>query len=151
MDADIRRNRAAAADSAFHRLATYGSLGPGRPNDHQLDGLEGRWLEGFVYGRLVDAGWGASFGFPALILDPEGTAIHVHVFESVDLPAHWSRLDDFEGSSYQRVVTKVHTPTGAVDSCIYVLGAQDGWDVEARIEIAGPHKINIERPTASLR
>jgi Gamma-glutamyl cyclotransferase, AIG2-like len=78
-----------------------------------------------VYGRLVDAGWGASLGFPALILDPEGTIIHVHVFESVDLPAHWSRLDDFEGSSYQGVVTTVHMPTGEVDSHIYVLGAQD--------------------------
>ena len=115
----------AAADSAFHRLATYGTLGPGRPNDHQLDGLGGRWLEGYVYGRLVDAGWGASLGFPALIIDPRGSAIQVQVFESVDLPAHWTRLDDFEGPSYQRVATTVHTPTGDVDSCIYVLEARD--------------------------
>jgi gamma-glutamylcyclotransferase (GGCT)/AIG2-like uncharacterized protein YtfP len=125
MVADSPRNQVAAEYTALHRLATYGTLGPGGPNDHQLDGLEGRWLEGDVDGRLVAAGWGASLGFPALILTSDGSAIHVHVFESVDLPAHWSRLDDFEGPGYQRVETTVHTSGGDVDSYIYVLGEQD--------------------------
>jgi gamma-glutamylcyclotransferase (GGCT)/AIG2-like uncharacterized protein YtfP len=124
MDAGSPRNDAATTHTAIHRLATYGSLVPGQLNDHELDGLEGRWLEGHVYGRLVDAGWGASLGFPALILDPAGSAIRVHVFESIDLPAHWSRLDDFEGPGYERVVTTVHTAAGEVDASIYVLGAQ---------------------------
>jgi gamma-glutamylcyclotransferase (GGCT)/AIG2-like uncharacterized protein YtfP len=124
MDAGGPRNDPATTHTAIHRLATYGSLAPGRLNDHELGKLEGRWLEGHVYGRLVDAGWGASLGFPALILDPAGSAIQVHVFESIDLPAHWSRLDDFEGPGYQRVVTTVHTPAGEVDASIYVLGAQ---------------------------
>ena len=115
----------AAEHTALHRLAAYGTLGPGGPNDHQLDGLQGRWLEGYVNGRLVAEGWGASLGFPALILSSEGRAIPVHVFESVDLPAHWTRLDDFEGPGYQRVVTTVRTPSGDVDSYIYVLGEQD--------------------------
>jgi len=106
-------------------LATYGTLAPGRPNHHVLDGLEGRWLEGHVYGTLVDAGWGASLGYPALILDPDGSAVDVDVFESVDLPAHWSRLDEFEGPGYQRVVTTVRMPAGDVDASIYVLGVQD--------------------------
>ena len=103
------------------RLATYGTLAPGRPNHHQLDGLDGRWFEGIVHGTLIDAGWGAGLGYPALILDPHGTAIDVHVFESSDLPAHWSRLDRFEGPGYQRVATTVHTPTGDVQASIYVL------------------------------
>ncbi len=38
-------------------LATYGTIAPGRPNHHQLDGLEGRWLAGQVNGMLVDACW----------------------------------------------------------------------------------------------
>src|SRR5215207_3414357 len=114
-----------AEHTALHRLAAYGTLGPGGPNDHQLDGLQGRWLEGYVNGRLVAEGWGASLGFPALILSSGGPAIPVHVFESVDLPAHWTHLDDFEGPGYQRVVTTVHTPSGDVDSYIYVLGEQD--------------------------
>ena len=105
----------------LHRLATYGTLAPGRPNHHQLDGLAGRWLEGHVRGALVEAGWGADLGFPALVLDPAGPAVAVHVFESADLPAHWPRLDEFEGPGYERVVCTVHTPGGDVSASIYVL------------------------------
>ncbi len=123
MDADSQRG--VGPDAALYRLATYGTLAPGRPNHHQLAGLDGRWLEGLVYGALVDAGWGASLGYPALVLDTHGTAIGVHVFESVDLPAHWSRLDEFEGPGYQRVATTVRTPTGDVQASIYVLRAQE--------------------------
>jgi gamma-glutamylcyclotransferase (GGCT)/AIG2-like uncharacterized protein YtfP len=115
------------ANTALHRLATYGSLAPGRPNQHQLDGLEGRWFAGYVNGMLVHAGWGAGLGYPALVLDPDGSDIKVDVFESVDLPAHWERLDAFEGAGYQRVVTFVRTSTGDVEASIYVL-------VEARSE-----------------
>jgi gamma-glutamylcyclotransferase (GGCT)/AIG2-like uncharacterized protein YtfP len=125
MDVDNQRDNGAAPEVALHCLATYGTLAPGRPNHQQLDGLDGRWLEGQVYGTLVDEGWGASLGYPALILDPHGSAIDVHVFESGDLPAHWSRLDDFEGPGYQRVVTTVSTPAGDVDASIYVLGVRN--------------------------
>jgi gamma-glutamylcyclotransferase (GGCT)/AIG2-like uncharacterized protein YtfP len=111
--------------AALHRLATYGTLAPGRPNHHQLDGLDGRWLEGQVYGRLIKAGWGASLGYPALVLDPQGTAIDVLVFESADLPAHWARLDHFEGPGYQRVATTVHTPAGDLEASIYTLRVQN--------------------------
>ena len=82
---------------------------------------DGRWLTGHVDGILVDAGWGASLGYPALVLDSAGSAIAVDVFESIDLPAHWARLDAFEGPGYQRVVTTVRTSTGDVDASIYVL------------------------------
>jgi len=105
-------------------LATYGTLAPGRPNHHLLDGLEGRWLNGHVYGTVADAGWGAGLGYPALILHPDGSPVDVHVFESVDLAAHWSRLDDFEGPGYQRVVTTVHMQAGDADASIYVLRVQ---------------------------
>jgi len=121
MDADSQPER----DAALHRLVTYGTLAPGHPNHHQLDGLEGRWSNGQIYGTLVGAGWGASLGYPAMILDPEGSAIDVQIFESSDLPAHWSRLDDFEGPGYQRVVTTVRTLAGDVDASIYVLRVQD--------------------------
>ena len=93
-----------------HRLATYGTLAPGRPNHHHLDGLRGRWFEGHVHGTLVDAGWGAALGFPALILDPDAPVIDVHVFESADLPAHWAHLVEFEGPGYERIPATIHTP-----------------------------------------
>ena len=121
MAADGKQDTASPASGAHHRLATYGSLAPGRPNSHQLDALDGHWLQGQVYGRLIDGGWGAGLGYPALILDPDGSAISVQVFDSMDLPDHWSRLDDFEGPGYSRVVTTVRTPAGDVEACIYVL------------------------------
>jgi gamma-glutamylcyclotransferase (GGCT)/AIG2-like uncharacterized protein YtfP len=121
MDADSQRSSAAASECALHRLATYGSLAPTGPCHHQLDGLEGRWLEGHVHGRLVNAGWGAGLGYPALILDPMGPGIAVQVFESVDLPGNWSRLDDFEGPGYQRILTSVRTLAGDVEAFIYSL------------------------------
>jgi gamma-glutamylcyclotransferase (GGCT)/AIG2-like uncharacterized protein YtfP len=110
---------------ALRRLATYGTLAPGRPNEHQLAAMDGRWLAGQVYGTLVDAGWGAGMGYPALVLDRHGTAVDVHVFESADLPAHWSRLDEFEGPGYERVVTTVHTAGGDLEASIYVLRVPD--------------------------
>jgi gamma-glutamylcyclotransferase (GGCT)/AIG2-like uncharacterized protein YtfP len=112
-----------ASTEALYRLVAYGTLAPGRPNHHQLDGLDGRWLTGQIYGRLLDAGWGAGLGYPALILDPDGPAISVHVFDSRDLPDHWSRLDDFEGPGYERVVATVSTPEGDLNASIYVLRA----------------------------
>ena len=117
------RSEAPASD-ARHRLATYGSLAPGRPNHHQLDGLEGRWSRGHVRGTLVNAGWGAGLGYPALVLDPAGPAVEVDVFESTSLPAHWSRLDEFEGPGYARVATTVATGWGHLDAFIYVLRSE---------------------------
>ncbi|MEV4417669.1 gamma-glutamylcyclotransferase family protein [Catellatospora sp. NPDC049609] len=104
-----------------HRLATYGTLAPGKPNHHQLDGLDGRWFAGHLHGRLLDAGWGATLGYPALVVDRDGDRIDVQVFESADLPAHWSRLDDFEGPQYRRVPVTVHTTAGHVEAFAYVL------------------------------
>ncbi len=109
-----------AADT---RLATYGTLAPGRANHRQLAGLKGRWQQGTVRGRLVDAGWGAALGYPGLVLDPLGPAVGVHLFESPELPDHWSRLDGFEGAGYRRVVTRVRTAGGELDAWIYVVAA----------------------------
>jgi len=103
------------------RLAVYGSLAPGRVNHHQLDGLAGRWSSGQVHGNLVAEGWGADLGYPALTLDPSAAPIDVQVFESPDLPAHWYRLDEFEGPAYQRVTATVHTAEGDVEASVYVL------------------------------
>jgi gamma-glutamylcyclotransferase (GGCT)/AIG2-like uncharacterized protein YtfP len=105
------------------RFATYGTLAPGRVNHHQLAGLKGQWRQGAVRGRLVDAGWGAELGYPGLVLDPLGPLIEIYLFESADLPDHWSRLDKFEGTGYRRVVTQVRTADGELDAWIYVIAA----------------------------
>jgi gamma-glutamylcyclotransferase (GGCT)/AIG2-like uncharacterized protein YtfP len=109
------------ADAAQYRLATYGTLAPGRPNHHQVSALEGRWRRGHVRGTLINAGWGADHGFPGLVLDSAGEDVMVDVLESSDLPAHWSRLDEFEGPAYRRVATTASTSDGPVETFIYVL------------------------------
>lgn len=106
-------------EGAQKRLATYGTLAPGRVNHAQLANRNGEWRRGVVMGRLVEAGWGAELGFPGLILDASGQDIDVHIFESPSLPEHWSRLDEFEGVGYRRVTTRARTPDGDVAVSIY--------------------------------
>ena len=110
---------------AEERLAVYGSLAPGRPNHDQLAGLNGDWVPGTVKGILKDEGWGASIGYPGIILDPSGPDVAVQIFQSADLPQHWDRLDAFEGSEYRRAVTDVRTAEGEVQAQIYVVAASD--------------------------
>jgi len=102
----------------------YGTLAPGRPNHHQLKGLSGRWIEGTVRGQLLQEGWGAAVGYPGIILDIDGRIVNVLLFESVDLPEHWARLDEFEGSGYRRTVTPVTTSEGDLLASIYVLAPE---------------------------
>jgi hypothetical protein len=53
-----------------------------------------------VKGKLFSSGWGAALGFPGLILNPRGPSVDVDPFESTDIPEHWARLYEFEGSGY---------------------------------------------------
>jgi len=103
------------------RLASYGTLAPGRVNAHQLDDLKGQWRSGTVRGHLTQAGWGVHLGFPGLVLDPAGDTIDVQIFDSPDLPAHWDRLDAFESEAYRRVVTGARTEHGEVAVSVYVV------------------------------
>ncbi|MEO1057737.1 MAG: gamma-glutamylcyclotransferase family protein [Actinomycetota bacterium] len=112
----VRRHR-----DADHRLATYGSLAPGRSNHHVVADLTGEWLHGTVRGNLRHDGWGADLGFPGIVLDPHGPLVEVQVLESRDLPARWNQLDEFEGPGYRRVVTVVSTDRGDVHAQIYAL------------------------------
>ena len=112
--------RHSVGGEANTRLATYGTLAPGRQNHGQLSDLHGRWIVGHVRGSLVDAGWGARLGYPALNLDPDGALVEVFVFESEVLPDHWRRLDAFEGPGYRRVRVDVSTAEGVLPASIYV-------------------------------
>jgi gamma-glutamylcyclotransferase (GGCT)/AIG2-like uncharacterized protein YtfP len=53
-------------------------------------------------------------------LDDAGDVVEVAVFESDDLPAHWARLDAFEGDEYERVVAAVTVGDATIPACIYV-------------------------------
>jgi len=105
-------------------LATYGSLAPGRINHCKLAGLQGCWRLGTVRGRLIASGWGAKLGYPGMVLDPQGSTVEVHLFESSELLSHLRRLDEFEDAGYRRVVTQIQTANGEVDAWIYVLESE---------------------------
>lgn len=104
------------------RLAVYGSLAPGKPNHHHLADVPGSWSEGWVEGVLHDRGWGAGAGFPGIVLQAGASPVAVQLLESDELPAHWARLDAFEGEEYRRTQVAVHrTDTKPVMASIYAL------------------------------
>jgi gamma-glutamylcyclotransferase (GGCT)/AIG2-like uncharacterized protein YtfP len=125
-------------DGPEMRLATYGTLAPGRQNHGQLSDLPGRWLVGHVRGSLIEAGWGAKLGYPGMILEPDGAPIEVFVFESRALVDHWHRLDAFEGPGYRRTTVDVSTDEGVLTASIYVLLdptiRRDGIDRQGRTD-----------------
>lgn len=110
---------------ADRRLAVYGSLAPGRPNDHVLAPLTGTWTTGTVRGHLRAEGWGSELGYPGIALHPDGPDVTVEVLASDDLPDWWERLDDFEGPGYRRVVVEVTTDDGLLTASIYELAPPD--------------------------
>lgn len=96
------------------RLAVYGSLIPGQENAHLLTGVAGSWICGRVRGHLLDRGWASGRGYPGLRWDPGGASVPVHLLTSSDLPNHWSRLDDFEGDEYLRILVPVEGDDGRI-------------------------------------
>lgn len=90
------------------RLAVYGTLAPGRSNHHVVAPYGGTWTTGRVRGDLVQLGWGAAAGYPALRVRADGPWVRVHVLESTRLPAAWPDIDAFEGREYRRILVPVH-------------------------------------------
>lgn len=101
--------------SADRRLAVYGTLAPGEPNHHHLSELPGHWRPGTVTGELVQVGWGADLGYPALRWSADAGEVAVQLFASEALPAHWARLDEFEGGQYLRILVPVRMADGTLE------------------------------------
>ena len=105
-----------------HRLFVYGTLAPGRPNEHVLADVRGEWEPATVTGTLFQEGWGAAADYPGIVLDEHGGEVEGFLFSSESLAEHWARLDEFEGEGYERVLTTVKLKDGsAVDAYIYRL------------------------------
>jgi len=109
----------------IERLFVYGTLGPGRPNEHVLNAIGGSWQTATVTGTRRHAGWGAELGYPGLDLDEHGEEVEGFLFTSENLSGHWAVLDEFEGAAYQRVLTKAKLEDGStVDAYIYRLQSE---------------------------
>jgi gamma-glutamylcyclotransferase (GGCT)/AIG2-like uncharacterized protein YtfP len=105
----------------IERLFVYGTLAPGRPNAYLLADVRGEWEPATVRGRLLQEGWGATAGYPALALDEYGPQVRGLLFSSEKLSDHWERLDEFEGDGYERVVTTVQVEGGRfLEANVYV-------------------------------
>ncbi|MBS4081140.1 MULTISPECIES: gamma-glutamylcyclotransferase family protein [Pseudomonas] len=106
----------------MERLFVYGTLGPGRPNEHVMLKIGGVWETATLKGRLAEAGWGAELGYPGLIIADDGDDIAGYVFSSEHFAEHWAALDEFEGSEYQRLLTQVTLADGStIDAYVYAL------------------------------
>lgn len=106
-------------DRPSTRLAVYGSLRPGGANAAVLDDIAGSWREGSVLGVIDDINH-----IPLLSWGHGGDRIDVLVLTSDDLPRHFRRLDEFEGSHYARILIPVESADGeVVVANIYARGA----------------------------
>ena len=102
------------------RLAAYGSLSPGQENYHQISGLVGEWIDGYVEGMLRLDGSSEAEQFPKLVWDLSGNPEAVRVLHSAALPECWDRLDEFEGRfSYRRSLVPVRTDQGTLVCNLY--------------------------------
>lgn len=106
----------------IQRLFVYGSLAPGQPNEHLLKEFGGSWEHATVTGTLHSEGWGATMGYPAIVLDKFAEEVEGFLFSSDKLSDHWAMLDEFEGEAYERVLTVVKLRNGCqVDAFVYAL------------------------------
>jgi gamma-glutamylcyclotransferase (GGCT)/AIG2-like uncharacterized protein YtfP len=87
-------------DFPCNRLAAYGTLRPGQPNNSELDGIEGRWSKGTVCGSLVMKSGCSGFHWN----NDTSTSIEVDIFTARNLQHNWARLDQFEGPNYERIL-----------------------------------------------
>lgn len=108
----------------IQRLFVYGTLGPGRPNEHILEAIGGSWETASVTGILHHEGWGAEMGYPAIQLRGDGEKVEGFLFNSEAIAQHWKALDAFEGEAYERVLAEVlRQDDTVVEAYIYTLKA----------------------------
>ncbi len=129
----------AALLPAETKLAVYGSLGPGRENEHISRHIGGVWRKGYsMAGVLEPKGWGAALGYPGAAWAPGRGEIEVFVFESAALPAHWGELDVFEGGEYARLYASLWRDGAPADVAFtYALRDSSARTVQALIAAKG--------------
>ncbi len=104
------------------KLFVYGTLGPGRPNEHMLSDIGGNWSDATVTGNLHQKGWGAEMGYPGIVIAKDGKKVNGFIFSSKNLANSWAQLDEFEGEAYERLIVEAELKNGkCVDVYVYAL------------------------------
>ena len=117
------------------RLFVYGTLAPGRPNEHVLAEIPGTWEPATVRGTLLEKGWGAAYGYPGIVLDRVGDKVHGFIFSSEELSTHWARLDEYEGDGYERLVTSAQLESGTVVE-VYIYALKENSSGESPVDVS---------------
>ncbi len=106
----------------MQRLFVYGSLAPKRANHKVLENIPGSWDAATLKGTLFKEGWGIEMGYPGIIPSDDGEEVEGFVLSSTQLMKHWTRLDEFEGEGYERVLVSVRVnDTQDVAAYVYAL------------------------------
>ena len=84
-------------DKPDHKLAAYGTLIPGGPNQDILQGVQGEWRDCKVYGDVR-----GNRELRAFHWNPTGSAVDASLLISPSLQERWKKLDQFEGNEYRR-------------------------------------------------
>lgn len=101
-------------------LFVYGTLAPGRANEHILHNINGNWQEAFIWGKLYKEGWDADMGFPGIRIIEKTERVNGYLFCSEELNRYWKLLDEFEGVAYKRVNSQVFTSDNKIEKEAYV-------------------------------
>lgn len=96
------------------RLACYGSLRRTEKNHHVVADIPGKWYQGTIKGFVFK--WN---NYPIFNADSDGAEIVVDVLESEALAENFERLDEFEGTDYQRNVVVVAVNDTLLFSNVY--------------------------------
>ena len=103
-------------------LFVYGTLQKGKQHENFLNNLNGSWKKGYVFGKLLNISSGQDYGYPALKLDAKGSKIYGMIFHLKDLESHIKKIDEFEGDSYKRIISKIILEDGSqIESYLYEL------------------------------
>lgn len=95
-------------DSPSTRLAVYGTLAPGQPNESVLSRMRGSWIEGNVKGHVYPVA-----GLPVFEWNTNAEKIPIKLLDSRELPKNLSSIDKFEGSGYKRILIPVSLENNA--------------------------------------
>jgi len=103
-------------------LFVYGTLMPNCPNCYVLENIIGKFVRATVKGKLIDAGWSASMGYPGMSLKDCDDTIHGYLFYSSNLVDNWDFLDQFEGLEFVRTPIRAERYDEIeVDTFVYIL------------------------------
>ena len=112
----------------INSIFVYGTLQPGKQYEKILKNLKGVWSKGYIFGKMVNIGFGSNYGYPAIKLNKKGSKIYGMILKSKNLKKTISKLDKFEGKDYKRVTTYVYLLNGKkLKAYIYQLKSKEGF------------------------